>query len=392
MNNEINQNLSMNVANIDDMIGALPDLPPGSDYDQSTIGPNPDVLQPVFGELNGDPGADGYIAQGFINDRNELTQIGIIGGKAGATVSSDLWVGVCTDYQRQNSPFNDSGGQQWTVSGHLPASALEDYLTTGKIYYMYMDLPQPVTLNSGTTYYLIMATTESYEEEKHWFGCALSSAPYSPGTLDEYDGSNWTALPLDLLFWTASEAEGGCTSPDGFEGDTLCGNANYGQDPTHLYKCSNGSWLDQGYDASCDTGTGCTNPSGAEGQTQCGDSMYGQDPTHLYRCSNGSWLDQGYDASCGGSQNCESITNQSQCVGAGCYWYANYPWETPSCHTNAQDMLMTYLPFIIIGGSVIALVSIGAYVMHKKKKKGKAKPAPSMKIPKRQPMFYLPMN
>ena len=43
---------------------------------------------------------------------------------------------------------------------------------------------------------------------------------------------------------------------------------------------------------------GCSNPSGNEGNSSCGDAAYGQDPTHRYLCQSNNWIDQGYDINC----------------------------------------------------------------------------------------------
>lgn len=42
----------------------------------------------------------------------------------------------------------------------------------------------------------------------------------------------------------------------------------------------------------------CTNPDGTDGQIICGDKTFGQDPTHRYLCEAGTWTDQGYNQSC----------------------------------------------------------------------------------------------
>lgn len=53
------------------------------------------------------------------------------------------------------------------------------------------------------------------------------------------------------------------------------------------------------YDNSCHTEpASCTNPTGSEGEEICGDPTYGQDPTHRYKCVSSTWEDQGYDSTC----------------------------------------------------------------------------------------------
>jgi len=94
----------------------------------------------------------------------------------------------------------------------------------------------------------------------------------------------------------------------------------------------------------------CTNPVGAEGQIDPCGVGYGNQPdaTHKYECVGGTWEDRDYNPECV-TLACEDHTTQSECIAANCFWYAKYFWEEPSCHDVAQDMLMAYLPFILLG-------------------------------------------
>ena len=49
-----------------------------------------------------------------------------------------------------------------------------------------------------------------------------------------------------------SGAEPDCTNPYGWGGNIICGDPNYGQDPTHKYQCIDGMWTDLGYSSDCD--------------------------------------------------------------------------------------------------------------------------------------------
>ena len=63
------------------------------------------------------------------------------------------------------------------------------------------------------------------------------------------------------------------------------------------------------------------------------------------------------DTPCGNGMPCED-RNQVECT-PPCHWYAKYFWEAPSCHTAEQNMMMDYLPFIIVGvGGAILIVAL----------------------------------
>lgn len=68
--------------------------------------------------------------------------------------------------------------------------------------------------------------------------------------------------------------------------------------------------------------------------------------------------------------------SQSECT-APCHWYQKYFWEDEKCHSAEQNMLMDYLPFIIVG--VGGAVIIAALVMRK--------PAPAH-YPPPPPRYY----
>jgi len=122
-----------------------------------------------------------------------------------------------------------------------------------------------------------------------------------------------------------------CTNPDGAEGAIRCGDETFGQDPTHLYQCKEGMWVDNGYDSSCDTTTGCTNPDGAEGAIRCGDETFGQDPTHVYRCVYGEWVDDGYDQSCDTQTGCNNPSGDEGDVQCGDSNYGQEPTHNYQC-------------------------------------------------------------
>lgn len=71
------------------------------------------------------------------------------------------------------------------------------------------------------------------------------------------------------------------------------------------------------------------------------------------------WTDNTCHSTPQNGNGCETYTEQSTCEAAGCYWYQKYFWENPKCHSNTQNMIMDYLPFILIGtGGVIILSAL----------------------------------
>ena len=57
---------------------------------------------------------------------------------------------------------------------------------------------------------------------------------------------------------------------------------------------------------------------------------------------------------------CEDNLIQSACV-YPCHWYQKFLWEDEKCHTNEQDMLIDYLPFIAAGvGGVVIIIAIAS--------------------------------
>jgi len=48
---------------------------------------------------------------------------------------------------------------------------------------------------------------------------------------------------------------------------------------------------------------------------------------------------------------CSDFTDQPTCEAANCFWYQKHFWEEPGCHSEEQNMLMDYLPYIIIAGA-----------------------------------------
>lgn len=55
---------------------------------------------------------------------------------------------------------------------------------------------------------------------------------------------------------------------------------------------------------------------------------------------------------------CSDYTNQPDCEANDCFWYQKYIWEEPNCHSEEQNMMMDYLPFIIAGAGGVLLLAV----------------------------------
>lgn len=57
---------------------------------------------------------------------------------------------------------------------------------------------------------------------------------------------------------------------------------------------------------------------------------------------------------------CSDYTTQATCP-TGCFWYKKYFWEEEKCHDTEQNMMMDYLPFILVGaGATLIIVALVA--------------------------------
>ena len=262
--------------------------PPGSDYDQSTLEHTPDTAIVVAGEIGGNPAIESYIAQGFTNIRQGLTGFGCILGYFGA-VTNPMIIGLATDAQRQAYPQNPG---EWIIAGILePSQILPD-----QWYYITLTVEgEPLELPSGIIY-LICATNESWVEDptKGWAWAGISSQPYV-GPCDRYNGTNWSSIPYDMLFYTFTLTDG-----------VVC------SDYVTQTEC---------------TAAGCY------------------------------WWSDNTCHSTPESAICSSYTTQAGCLAAGCFWYKKYFWEEAKCHDAEQNMMMDYLPFIIAGAGGIIIVA-----------------------------------
>lgn len=97
---------------------------------------------------------------------------------------------------------------------------------------------------------------------------------------------------------------------------------------------------------------GCYWCDGICQSTPCGSPPACEDYTNSTDCVNAGcywWSNGTCHSSPEPSGDCESYTTQSACIGAGCFWYQKYLWEPAKCHSAQQNMMMDYLPYIVIG-------------------------------------------
>ena len=292
---------------------APPEPPPGSEYDQSTLGYTRDIDLFVAGEIGGDAGVENYISQGFTNDNPTMYGYGVIGGYIG-TVTEPIYIMLAKGQENPNDPNSD-----WIAGGVLQPSQVEP----GELYYITLTLTEPVE-NITDEHHIVLATDEPYTEnpDNGWLWAGTSTAPYSRGIASVFDGMSWTPLIPDATFYTFSS----------------------------------GALVD------------CTSPSGETNDEICGYPRHGQNPDNRYKCINGIWVDQGYDQTCVGSGGCAQHQTAVECYNANCYWYSKYLWEAPSCHDNAQNTFMDYLPIIVAGAGGVIIVAALAYNALKKPK------------------------
>lgn len=94
------------------------------------------------------------------------------------------------------------------------------------------------------------------------------------------------------------------------------------------------------------------------------------------------WYDSACHSDPNGNGDCAGLSEADCKATTGCYWYQKYFWEEPSCHSEEQNMLMDYLPFIIAGVGGVALIVI---VLSKRKPAPQYYPPP---MPYPSPMQY----
>ena len=288
---------------------------------------------------------------------------------AGHQVDDDIYIGVATQEQRQNYPNDPT---HWESVLTWEASAIEPNTTYWCGYYF---LDPSYYIHEDNLYAMVlgMQTLDSLAVYG-WCSSGNAGTVYPGGAAYFWNGTAWEYFyhndnPQDYAFFFCTII-GGCTNPLGDNGQIYTCGVGYGgqPDPTHKYKCINGTWVDQGYNPDCDIPDDCSNPSGTHGQTECGAGYGAQpDPTHKYRCINGTWVDQGYDSDCdtGGCSNPAGAENSEICGDSQYgqdtthkYKCINGIWEdqgeSPDCIGEID-----YLPYIIIGaGGILLLIAL----------------------------------
>lgn len=267
-----------------------PTPPTGSDYDQSTLDNAADIGYIVAGEVGGDPVAESYWSQEFINDRAELTGFGAVIGLQG-DVSKKMYVLISDSLQNPND--EDS---VFITGGLLEPGEF----TPGEYYYCYFTLETPVPLIPGKKYYMTACTDEPFVEDPTtgWIWAGMSTDVYTTGSFNSFNGQNWTAATGDTLFFTWTKT---ITPPPNCE------------DYTNVTDCVN---------------AGC------------------------YWWSDGTC----HSTQENGEEACEDFETETSCLTAGCYWYKKYLWEDEKCHGKEQNMMMDYMPFILIGSAGVLLL------------------------------------
>lgn len=305
-------------------LGLADPIPPaGSDYDQSTLSYPADTAYVVAGAINGDSTHECYMAQGFKNQRANLTGFGVILGLVG-TVTNNLYVLISDGLKNPNDPSST-----FITGGMIEPSKL----TPGSSYYVYWTLTEPVQLTPGTQYYMIVCTDEPYVEspQSGWFWTGISTGNvYANGMTHAFNGQSWANFTeIDMSFWTWTQT-GGATCSD-YTSQSTC-------------EAAGCYW----YDSSCHS-----TPQGT-----C-DSYTTQSSCENAGCY---W----YDGGCHSDpqdKKCSSYTIKATCEANGCFWYKKYFWEEEKCYEKEQDMMMDYLPIIVagVGGIIIigALLSKG---------------------------------
>jgi len=313
--------LVVNKININSLVDPTP--PTGSDYDQSTLGFTPDIAYVVAGAIGGDPAHECYMAQGFKNDRANLTGFGVILGILGS-ITNPLYVLISDSLQNPNDPDST-----FIVGGQVDATGM----TPGDFYYVYWTASEAIPLTPGTQYYMTVCTDEPYVESPQtgWFWAGMSTGNvYPDGMTHSFDGTTWANHSvIDMMFWTWTQT--GAQNCSDYTTQATC-------------QAAGCYW----YDNICHS-----TPQGT-----C--SSYTTQSTCV--AAGCYW----YNNSChtdpqGGG--CSSYTTKATCEANGCFWYKKYIWESESCHDKEQNMMMDYLPIIVagVGGIIIigALLSRG---------------------------------
>lgn len=286
------KNVTLNIIPIKSLAGPTP--PPGSDFDQSTLDYEIDQSLLVAGGIDGDPSKEHYLLQGIKNDRSPTTGYGGVLGYVG-NVTKPLYIGLAATKINPNST-----SPEWLKLGSVDPSDLEE----GKFYYVYATFPEdPLNQSPDTTFYMIAATDEDFTmgTEKYWTWAGISSAPYTKGVVEVFNGTQWNtpSFTTDTVFFTFTESE----------------------DP---YECSDYENLSDCVAAGC--------------------YWYG---------------DACHSTPQNGDEECPDYTTKPDCEEAGCFWYKKYIWEEEKCHGTEQNMLMDYLPFIIAGVGVgVVLIAV----------------------------------
>jgi len=362
----VNGNLDIQIAEIGSL---FPSPPPGSEFDQSTLDYSTDIALVVSGASNGDPTKKNYLNQGFKNEREGMTSFGVVVGYIG-NVTNVLTIGIATDSQRKASPQDSNG---WLAAANLDPSKL----TPGNYYYITLTVLGDPFVLPDEMIYLMCATAEPWVDmpQNGWVWAALTSAPYW-GPFDVYDSTTWQEYPYDTLFWTTTLSESAIVCSDYKTVAECIAEECYWYDGS----CHDAPQLNC---AEHTTQSECITAGCYWYSNSCHDNPLGdcESYTNQTNCAQAGcyW----YNNICNitpqnGGIVCGNYTTKTNCEANDCWWYNDFPWASESCHALQQNMVLYYLPYIAIGGAVVA--GIAAFALTRKKS-GVSKP-----------MIFMPMQ
>jgi hypothetical protein len=360
-------------------------------------------------------GGGQWLSQTLHNDRDVITGFGILVAKERTTVPNPLRIGIMTEPQRQHRDYPEI----WTEVGTLDSSRLQSLWPAVYWVFVDLS-ENPIMNISANTEFNISCVTEQNGTGWLIVGDYAGTIPvmktYDPvsnewGELQQPPRAascfTWTrektcgehnkledCRNADCEWWNEDchDEEPTCEEIQGPYAETDCTyyNCNWCTDHCQTLPCDQtcGDFIDP---STCRNTEGChywngmcrdTAPSGCGildnescsyysgilGCNWCTDHCQSQpcdidcdtfdnkDECEINDCN---WCGDEETGYCQTDECvtkvCEDILTQSECT-TPCHWYQKYFWAPPSCHTQEQNAIMDYLPFIIlgVGGAMVA--------------------------------------
>jgi hypothetical protein len=339
-----------------------PPPPAGSAVDQTTTAGQPETNLVVFGGLNGDDASEEYLSQSIKNTRAPMTGFGIVGGYVGA-VTEPLMMGIA---RTQINPNQQQPPPAWEKVGQILPGDIEP----NTYYFLYADFSsEPVAIAPNTTFYLIVATNQNYNEgeDNYWAWGGFTTNPYANGKImvmpDNSGWIDWYNGALDGMFWTWTKTGGATCTSHTTQPTCVAAGCYWYNNSCHSDPPTCSSYTSQ---TTCQA-AGCYWCNGVCQAAPCGTdcSTYVTNPQCI--AAGCKWCSDGTCKSdCGGGTNCEDIKLKAQCT-SPCFWYQKYFWESEKCHSNEQNIIVDYLPIIIGGVVAVAVVGVLITVLSKRK-------------------------